>query len=69
MLHFVGHSLGGQAAGVAGGALKRRPARITGLDAASPLFTKLPLHLRLDKSDADFVDIIHTDAGIFGRFL
>lgn len=30
------------------------------------MFTKLPLPLRLDSSDAEFVDVIHTDAGIFG---
>ncbi|XP_077292359.1 pancreatic triacylglycerol lipase-like [Arctopsyche grandis] len=66
MLHLVGHSLGAQAAGVAGNTAKPRPARITGLDPALPLFQTLPLTLRLDRSDADFVDIIHTDSGGFG---
>lgn len=37
-----------------------------GLDPAKPLFTNLPLNLRLDSTDAEFVDVIHTDAGIFG---
>lgn len=69
MLHIVGHSLGAQAAGVAGNTATIRPARITGLDPALPLFQKLPLALRLDRSDADFVDIIHSDAGGFGESL
>lgn len=65
--HLVGHSLGAQAAGVAGSALKSgRVARLTGLDPALPLFSGLPLEQRLDTSDALFVDVIHTDAGIFG---
>ncbi|KAJ8705876.1 hypothetical protein PYW08_012922 [Mythimna loreyi] len=65
--HFVGHSLGAQAAGVAGSALTSgRVSRITGLDPALPLFSGLPLEQRLDTSDAHFVDVIHTDAGIFG---
>lgn len=36
------------------------------MDPAGPLFTKWPKHLKLDAEDAEFVDIIHTDAGIFG---
>lgn len=67
MLHLVGHSLGAQAAGVAGNTARIRPGRITGLDPALPLFQTLPLTLRLDRSDADFVDIIHTDSGGFGN--
>ncbi|KAF9411979.1 hypothetical protein HW555_009393, partial [Spodoptera exigua] len=65
--HLVGHSLGAHAAGVAGAALRAgRVARITGLDPALPLFAGLPAAQRLDPGDADFVDVIHTDAGIFG---
>lgn len=44
-----------------------RVARITGLDPALPLFEGLPIDQRLDASDAEFVDVIHTDAGIFGE--
>lgn len=36
------------------------------MDPAGPLFTKWPKSLKLDASDAEFVDVIHTDAGIFG---
>ncbi|CAG9574217.1 unnamed protein product [Danaus chrysippus] len=65
--HLIGHSLGAQSAGVAGGSIQSgKVSRITGLDAALPLFNKLPLKQRLDPSDAEFVDAIHTDAGIFG---
>lgn len=66
-LHLIGLSLGAQMAGVTGSSVKSgRITRITGLDPAKPLFTTLPLSLRLDPSDAEFVDVIHTDAGIFG---
>lgn len=66
-LHLVGLSLGAQMAGVCGQNVRSgRIARITGLDPAGPLFTKWPLSLKLDASDAEFVDVIHTDAGIFG---
>lgn len=37
-----------------------------GLDPAGPLFNKWPKSLKLDAGDAEFVDVIHTDAGIFG---
>lgn len=36
------------------------------MDPAGPLFTKWPDSLKLDASDAEFVDVIHSDAGIFG---
>ncbi|KAM6266175.1 pancreatic lipase-related protein 2-like [Porphyrio hochstetteri] len=61
-IHFIGHSLGAHAAGEAG---RRKPGigRITGLDPAGPLFQYTPAMVRLDPSDATFVDIIHTHAG------
>ncbi|CAK1555946.1 unnamed protein product [Leptosia nina] len=66
-LHLVGHSLGAQIAGVVGHTVKSgRVSRITGLDPALPLFENVPLAQRLDPTDAEFVDIIHSDAGIFG---
>ncbi|KAM4897173.1 inactive pancreatic lipase-related protein 1-like [Sylvia borin] len=60
-VHIIGHSLGAHAAGEAG---RRRPGigRITGLDPAQPYFQGTPTEVRLDKSDADFVDVIHTDS-------
>uniref|UniRef100_A0A8C0BE76 Triacylglycerol lipase n=1 Tax=Buteo japonicus TaxID=224669 RepID=A0A8C0BE76_9AVES len=60
-VHIIAHSLGAHAAGEAG---RRVPGigRITGLDPAQPYFQDTPLEVRLDKSDAEFVDIIHTDS-------
>uniref|UniRef100_A0A8C2UCG1 Triacylglycerol lipase n=1 Tax=Coturnix japonica TaxID=93934 RepID=A0A8C2UCG1_COTJA len=60
-VHFIGHSLGAHAAGEAG---RRKPGigRITGLDPAGPLFQYTPPMVRLDPSDAKFVDVIHTHA-------
>lgn len=37
-----------------------------GLDPALPFFTTIN-RSKLDKSDAKFVDIIHTNAGVFGK--
>uniref|UniRef100_A0A670IFD6 Triacylglycerol lipase n=1 Tax=Podarcis muralis TaxID=64176 RepID=A0A670IFD6_PODMU len=61
MVHFIGHSLGAHAGGEMG---RRVPGigRITGLDPAQPYFQGTPTEVRLDKSNADFVDIIHTDS-------
>ncbi|KAM4635861.1 pancreatic lipase-related protein 2-like [Discoglossus pictus] len=61
-VHIIGHGLGAHAAGEAG---KRTPgvARITGLNPSAPDFQCTPLEVRLDPSDATFVDIIHTNAG------
>ncbi|XP_041463869.1 pancreatic lipase-related protein 2-like, partial [Lytechinus variegatus] len=68
-MHIIGHSLGAHTAGYAGEAC-RDPAisigetvgRITGLDPAGPGFSgNLDNSCRLDKSDAAFVDVIHTD--------
>lgn len=73
MVHIIGHSLGGQAAGFVGKYIKKMTngkqiARITGLDPARPLFETYVNNpsKHLDKSDAQFVDIVHTDGGVFG---
>ncbi|CAK1540442.1 unnamed protein product [Leptosia nina] len=67
-IHLIGHSLGAQVMGYAGMFSNRSTFRITGLDPARPLFEipKLPADFVLDKSDATFVDIIHTAAGTYG---
>lgn len=59
-LHVLGHSLGAHVAGHVG---TRIPgiARITGLDPAGPMFEKSNLIVRLDPTDAVFVDVIHSD--------
>ncbi|XP_023228761.1 pancreatic triacylglycerol lipase-like [Centruroides sculpturatus] len=60
-VHIIGHSLGAHIAGYAG---ERLPGlgRITGLDPAEPYFQGLPPIVRLDETDADFVDAVHTDS-------
>lgn len=69
-LHVIGHSLGAHVSGLAGKKLfkdtGKRPARITGLDPAYPLFIVTPEEDRLYKEDADMVDVIHTCAGFLG---
>jgi pancreatic triacylglycerol lipase len=57
--HLVGHSLGAHTAGYAGDRVAG-VARITGLDPAEPYFENFHTSVRLDPSDADFVDVIHT---------
>lgn len=69
-IHLVGHSLGAHISGFTGAFvtkyLKAKIGRITGLDPAGPLFTLARLKNRLNKKNAKFVDIIHTDRGKFG---
>ncbi|XP_027786114.2 pancreatic triacylglycerol lipase-like isoform X2 [Marmota flaviventris] len=61
-VHVIGHSLGSHAAGEAGRRINGAIARITGLDPAEPYFQDTPELVRLDPSDAQFVDVIHTDS-------
>ncbi|KAM5132704.1 pancreatic lipase-related protein 2-like [Mantella aurantiaca] len=59
-VHLIGHSLGSHVVGEAG---KRQMGigRISGLDPAGPYFEHTPPEVRLDRTDAVFVDAIHTD--------
>uniref|UniRef100_A0A8C5ECQ6 Triacylglycerol lipase n=1 Tax=Gouania willdenowi TaxID=441366 RepID=A0A8C5ECQ6_GOUWI len=59
--HIIGHGLGAHAAGEAGSRITGL-ARITGLDPSEPYFEETNASVRLDISDASFVDVIHTDA-------
>ncbi|XP_070801344.1 inactive pancreatic lipase-related protein 1-like [Pituophis catenifer annectens] len=61
MVHFIGHSLGAHAAAELGRKIKGI-GRISGLDPAQPYFQGTPPEIRLDKNDAEFVDVIHTDS-------
>jgi len=66
-VHVFGHSLGAHASGWAGSIYQSlsgsKIPRITGLDPALPLFGVEPDSGRLDPTDGDFVDVIHSAAG------
>lgn len=64
-VHLIGHSLGAHTAGYAGENI-RNLGQITGLDPAGPYFHGLPSFARLDHTDANFVDVVHTNAGSLG---
>lgn len=65
----MGHSLGSHIAGVAGKQVKRltgrQIGRIMALDPAGPCFGG---HAdgRIDRGDADYVEVIHTNSGALG---
>ncbi|XP_041646028.1 inactive pancreatic lipase-related protein 1-like [Cheilinus undulatus] len=59
--HIIGHGIGAHAAGDAGSRIPGL-ARITGLDPTEPYFHDTNATVRLDTTDALFVDVIHTDA-------
>ena len=56
-VHIIGHSLGAHIAGYAG---ERLPTlgRITGMDPAGPYFQEMQPAVRLDETDATFVDAV-----------
>ncbi|KAH3782803.1 pancreatic triacylglycerol lipase-like [Dreissena polymorpha] len=59
-MHLIGHSLGAHICGYAG---ERTPnlGRISGMDPADPYFQNTDVSVRLDPSDAKFVDVMHTN--------
>ncbi|KAM4614958.1 inactive pancreatic lipase-related protein 1-like [Polymixia lowei] len=59
--HIIGHSMGAHVAGHVGHAISGL-SRITGLDPVEPYFQDCDIIVRLDTTDAAFVDVIHTDA-------
>ncbi|KAL3268284.1 hypothetical protein HHI36_007405 [Cryptolaemus montrouzieri] len=65
-VHCIGHSLGAHLCGYVGYTLQKEfnltLERITGLDPAEPHFGKSQPPVRLDKTAAKYVDVIHTDA-------
>lgn len=63
----VGHSLGAHLCGIMANFLLFRMHRIVGLDPARPL-VRPGLVNRLDSGDADFVQVIHTNAGYYGTY-
>jgi len=66
-IHLIGHSLGAHIMGYAGSYAKYRVGRITGLDPARPAFEDcIGPENHLDATDGDFVDVIHSCAGVLG---
>ncbi|XP_054710963.1 uncharacterized protein LOC129220557 [Uloborus diversus] len=61
--HLIGHSLGSHISALVGHGIPNL-GRISALDPAGPRFYDAPLEERLDATDAQFVDVIHTDAGL-----
>lgn len=67
--HVIGFSLGAHVAGTAGRSIKSGIIpRITGLDPALPGFGYPSLFNKLQPSDAEFVDCIHTCGGLLAFF-
>eukprot|EP00088_Acartia_fossae_P063703 TRINITY_DN7785_c0_g1_i5.p1 TRINITY_DN7785_c0_g1~~TRINITY_DN7785_c0_g1_i5.p1 ORF type:complete len:358 (-),score=46.80 TRINITY_DN7785_c0_g1_i5:28-1080(-) len=66
-VHLVGHSLGAHVVGFIGKKIQElgygKLPRITGLDPAFPAFELAGPQNRIDKEDAELVDIIHTNSG------
>ncbi|XP_076024800.1 lipase member H [Genypterus blacodes] len=65
-IHLIGISLGAHISGFTGAQLNGKIGRITALDPAGPLFTNKPPEGRLDPTDAQFVDVLHTDIDALG---
>uniref|UniRef100_UPI00398EB6C8 lipase member H n=1 Tax=Pristiophorus japonicus TaxID=55135 RepID=UPI00398EB6C8 len=66
LIHMIGVSLGAHISGFVGSRFHGKIGRITGLDPAGPLFTGKAEDDRLDPSDAQFVDVLHTDIDALG---
>lgn len=73
-IHLIGHSLGAHLAGDIGRLYRAWTSdhdtihRISALDPAAPLYTKplVPIFRRLDGTDANYVDVYHTNQGVLG---
>ncbi|CAH1154048.1 unnamed protein product [Phaedon cochleariae] len=62
----AGHSLGAHVAGIACAHVEGECDVIVGMDPAGPLFSYDKTEGRLDTTDAKFVHVIHTNAGLLG---
>ncbi|XP_026463547.1 pancreatic lipase-related protein 2-like [Ctenocephalides felis] len=68
-LHLIGYSVGAHIAGLVPNHMnKGKLGRITGLDPTIIFYMGNNRSLDLDPTDANFVDVIHTGAGILGQW-
>ncbi|XP_052853460.1 phospholipase A1 [Drosophila gunungcola] len=66
-LHLIGFGLGAHVAGFVGNLMtKYHLEHITGLDPAKPYYLVNDTAEKLDRSDAKFVDVVHTDVMMMG---
>ncbi|KAG8450334.1 hypothetical protein GDO86_002836 [Hymenochirus boettgeri] len=65
-IYLIGVSLGAHISGFVGKNYNGSIGRITGLDPAGPLFNGKPQEERLHYSDAQFVDVVHSDIDALG---
>ncbi|KAG7484357.1 hypothetical protein MATL_G00048290 [Megalops atlanticus] len=65
-IHMIGVSLGAHISGFVGTRFGGKIGRITALDPAGPQFTGTPPEDRLDPTDAQFIDVLHTDMDALG---
>ncbi|KAM6973021.1 lipase member I-like [Aplochiton taeniatus] len=59
--HLIGFGVGAHISGVAGHYLHSSIGRITGLDPFAPMFVEADKSFSLDYTDAQYVDVIHTN--------
>ncbi|XP_025197451.1 pancreatic lipase-related protein 2-like [Melanaphis sacchari] len=67
-IHLIGHGMGAHIVGYTGKKLNGQIPRITGLDPVMPLYINTGPKYRINKDDATFVDIIHTNGNSLGLF-
>lgn len=65
-VYIAGHSLGAHVSGAAGARTGGNVKSIVGLDPALPLFAWSEIDERLDPTDANYVQILHTNGGLLG---
>ncbi|XP_043077336.1 lipase member H [Puntigrus tetrazona] len=65
-IHMIGVSLGAHISGFTGASFNGHIGRITALDPAGPEFNGRPPSERLDPTDAQFVEVLHTDMDALG---